>query len=334
MTARNAIAADHSRLVFYNFSEGSGAVIHDTSGYGRPLDLNISNTASTRWLSGGGLEVHKPALIASASAATKVINAVKKSNELTIEAWIDPANTTQSGPARIVTLSEKSSLRNFTLGQGSAAYNLRLRSTATNGNGIPYLSSPDGILSTGLAHVVYTRSANGIARLYINGVEQSKRTVGGDLGNWDSSYRFALADELTGDRPWLGRYYQVAVYSRAFDVGDVDTHFAAGPVDAAGGSDSGSITDSTQPGIATLNWLAPTARTDGSKLPVSEIVGYTLYYGQSAGKYSNSLSINGGYTTSVTVTDLPVGTWYFTVSAKDSGGRESDYSSIATKVVN
>jgi len=63
-------------------------------------------------------------------------------NAITIEVWIKPANTTQAGPARIVTVSKDPGQRNFTLGQKGSAYEVRLRTTSTSPNGEPSLSSP------------------------------------------------------------------------------------------------------------------------------------------------------------------------------------------------
>ena len=97
-----------------------------------------------RWLSGGGLAVRSPVLIASQGPAAKIADAVRKSGAITIEAWIKPANTTQSGPARIVTVSRDPSSRNFTLGQKAGAYEVRFRTTSTSANGEPALSSPGG----------------------------------------------------------------------------------------------------------------------------------------------------------------------------------------------
>jgi hypothetical protein len=88
--------------------------------------------------------VRRPTLIASAGPATKVIDAVRQSGSLTVEAWIEPANATQGGPARIVTLSRDPGQRNFTLGQGAAAYEMRFRTATTSPNGEPSLWSPGG----------------------------------------------------------------------------------------------------------------------------------------------------------------------------------------------
>jgi hypothetical protein len=216
------------QLVLYSFEEGSGTRVYDVSGFGTPLDLLVEDEAAISWINGGGLEINSSTVIKSAGAARKVIDAVKASNELTIEAWITPANTTQSGPARIVTLSRDLYYRNFTLGQQSDTYDVRLRTTETSYNGLPSLSTPSGSLANQLAHVVYTRDVYGAIKLYMDGALVVSGTVGGDCSVW-GDYALALANELTGDRPWLGSFHMVAIYDRALNQAEVSQNFAVGP---------------------------------------------------------------------------------------------------------
>ena len=105
-------------ITLYTFAAGSGKVVADVSGSGAALDLTISDPNKVDWLPGGGLAIRGDVLIASAGPAAKVIDTCKTSGELTIEAWVKPETTTQSGPARIVTLSRDVLHRNFTLGEG------------------------------------------------------------------------------------------------------------------------------------------------------------------------------------------------------------------------
>jgi hypothetical protein len=109
-------------------------------------------------------------------------------------------------------------------------------------------------------------------------------------------------------------------------------------------STSTTLTDSTststtltstaeQTGSADLSWVAPTTRDDGSPLLPSEIAGYVLYYGPEQGGYNSSVRIDDPSTTSLTVTDLPAGTYYFVVTARDTTGNESDYSGIVSRQV-
>jgi mono/diheme cytochrome c family protein len=217
-------------LVLYDFEERSGTVVHDRSDVAPPLDLQIEKPSAARWRN-GALVVTSSAAIGSAKPAGKIIDAVRKSGELTIEAWVKPENDKQAGPARIVSLSADPSRRNFTLGQDAARYDVRLRTTTTDQNGIPSTPSSDKALSSKLTHVVYARDVNGQARIFIDGKENATKQVPGELSNWLGEFRLLLANELTGDRPWLGELHLVAVYGRALTAEEVAGNFAAGSGD-------------------------------------------------------------------------------------------------------
>ncbi len=131
-------------VALYAFDHGTGRIVKDISGANGPLDLRIEDPSAVQWLDGGGLRILRPTLIASTKAATRISDAVRKSGTISIEAWITPANTTQEGPARIVTISRDTGVRNVTLGQNARAYEVRLRTTTTSANGEPALSWPDG----------------------------------------------------------------------------------------------------------------------------------------------------------------------------------------------
>ncbi|NOK58821.1 MAG: hypothetical protein GFH27_549301n151 [Chloroflexi bacterium AL-W] len=217
----------------YGFQEGSGAMVRDVAGVGTPLDLTIADPANVTWENGGGLTLNSGTIIESSGAASPIISAARASNELTLEAWITPAQASQGGPARMVSISADGLNRNLTLGHGtgstpSSAFDVRLRTTDTSLNGVPSLSTGTGMATTGLTHMVYTRSSTGAARIYINGVQQASATVGGDLSNWNTGYRLALGNEPTNDRPWLGTYHLVAFYNRALSAGEVDQNYLAG----------------------------------------------------------------------------------------------------------
>lgn len=51
---------------------------------------------------------------------------------------------------------------------------------------------------------------------------------GGTLANWDGSFPLMLANELTGDRPWLGEYCLVAIYDNALTPAEVTQNHQAG----------------------------------------------------------------------------------------------------------
>ncbi|MFC2036983.1 LamG domain-containing protein [Chloroflexota bacterium] len=215
--------------VLYTFREGGGGMIHDVSGVGAPLELIVESEAATTWLPDGGLSVNSPTVIASSDAAAKVFKMVKKSSQITVEAWIKPASPTQDGPARIATLSSDFHHRNVHLAQAGALYDVRLRTTETTVDGQPSLSTPPGSVTGDLTHVVYTREASGMAKVYMNAVAVAEKDIGGDFSSWDLGYRLALANELLGSRAWLGEYHLVAIYSRALNADEITQNYQAFP---------------------------------------------------------------------------------------------------------
>jgi len=82
--------------------------------------------------------------------------------------------------------------------------------------------------------------------------------------------------------------------------------------------------DAAPLGSATLNWIAPTERVDNT--PLSDLAGFNIHYGQASGNYSNQITINNPGISTYVVDNLPSGTWYFAVTARDSAGQSSDYS--------
>jgi hypothetical protein len=229
-----------SLLALYRFDEGRGAVVRDVSQVGSPLDLHVDRPAAAEWLSKGGLGLRDGAFASSTEPAKKIIDACRKSNELTVEAWVKPTLASQSGPGRLVTLSSDPSHRNFTLGHGGDPDELtgsahrsffigRVRTTKTSKNGVPDLHSRNDSVVADLSHVVYTRSADGLHHLYVDGIERASEKRLGDFSTWDKNYRLAIGDEFTRDRPWQGEYFLVAIFSRAISRDEVLQNYRAGP---------------------------------------------------------------------------------------------------------
>ncbi len=216
-----------SPIVLYTFEEGSGTTVNDVSGVGSPLNLTVANGAATSWVS-GGLSINSSTIVESSVAATKVIDAVTTSNAITIEAWVKPANLIQTGPSRIVTLSLNTGNRNFTMGQVANTFDQRLRTTTTSNNGLPSITTPSGTATTALTHVVYTRDASGSATIYVNAAPEVSGTVGGNILNWNTTYKLALGNEFTLTRTWLGEFHRVAIYDSALSQSQVTQRFAAG----------------------------------------------------------------------------------------------------------
>ena len=105
---------------------------------------------------------------------------------------------------------------------------------------------------------------------------------------------------------------------------------------ACGGGGGSSSNDNRQPvagnGVV-LSWVAPTTRADDSFLPVSELDGYRIYYGTTAGDLNVLVDLNDDSVTEYTVDTLPSGNYYFAVTAYDTEGAESDLSNLINKDV-
>lgn len=215
----------------YVFGGLSGNTVPDVSGVAPALDLSIANSAAVTAVP-GGLRLNAPVLIASSGAASKVINAITAAGELTVEAWLRPANASQGGPARILTLSDSTAARNLTLEQDGGNYAVRLRTTVTDDNGVPGLTSSGGVAAQQVQHVVFTRGVFGGTVLYINGEAAASGVSGGDLSSWTGSFRLGMGNEFSNNRPWLGELYLAAVYARRLSAPEVQQNYRAGPTPA------------------------------------------------------------------------------------------------------
>jgi hypothetical protein len=229
-TESSAVRTRSGLQVLYDFGSTEGPIVKDQAGVGAPIHLRIENPKSVR-RSKGSLEIRGQTLIRAERSSARIIESIRRSGEITIEAWIRPAKTNQSGPARIVTLSKNGSSRNFTLGQDGAKFDVRFRTTKTSKNGIPSLSSPNKSLTAKLTHVVYTRNRAGRTRIYLDGKPRAEGKVAGDTSNWDGKHILAIGNEHSKDRQWLGSYYLVAVYNRDLSMDEVEQNYRAG-VDA------------------------------------------------------------------------------------------------------
>ena len=84
-------------------------------------------------------------------------------------------------------------------------------------------------------------------------------------------------------------------------------------------------------GSLTLQWSAPVTRADGTPLSLSDIDGYRIYYGASAGNYPNRIDVADSTAQTATITDMPVGPYYLVMTTYDVSGLESAYSSMVTR---
>jgi beta-lactam-binding protein with PASTA domain len=214
-------------IVSYALGSGSGEVVPDVANNGPAVDLGLSDLGSTSWGTCGLTFETAPASVSSGGSVAKLHDACVASNALSIEVWVCPENTTQVGPARIISFSTSTSVRNFTLGQVGTQYEVRLQ-TSNTVNGLPALITPPGTATTDFQHIVYTRAADGVASIYVDGTEVVSGIIDGDL-DWNPDFPLLLGNELTLNRFWRGTLFRASVYARALNETEVATLFSDGP---------------------------------------------------------------------------------------------------------
>ena len=224
-------------IVLYNFSEGSGSVVHDVSRVEPALDLEILDPERVKWISGfNGVEFTEVgSAIRSMSSASKLYELITASNQLTIEAWVTPENLSQVGPVRIVTMSEgiREDQVNFHMGQSSRHASFRLRTICHSRNRVTIL---EALADTATPqHLVMTY--DGVSpRMFANGETQSPTDLPtgdfvGKFSNWDPDYPLIIGNEASLDRSYLGKFHLIAIYDRALSGDEVRHNFNVGLVD-------------------------------------------------------------------------------------------------------
>ena len=265
-------------VIEYDFAENAGDVVNDISGFGSAMNLSIPDESKVEWLACGGLRVTQSTQLSVIGSSIKLYDALTATDELTVEAWVSPANIVQSGPARIITYSEASWGANFVLGQESGAFAQRLRNSADNwaGDANTLLSASSTAVANQLTHVVYARAADGSARMYIDGVLSNEGQVNGSMVLMNH-YNFALANEFGADHGWLGDLRHVAIYNRALSAEEIDTNFVAGVVSTCASSNNAPVANPNnetvvQDSVANVfDVLANDTDADGDSLVITSV---------------------------------------------------------------
>jgi hypothetical protein len=218
--APDAALSPEGLVAFYAFDEGSGGVARDSSGFGEPLDLFITQQSAVQWLD-GALEIVQPTALTSSALATKISAECAQAGAISIEARVVTTDRTLDGPTRIVSMSDSTSERNFTLGTSLERFVFRLRSTETDLNGLPSLESPEEAVTGDLRHVAVVGEVGGSRQMYIAGVLVAEDEVQGDFSSWSDAFQLWVGNEASFDRPWLGELHELAIYCRALEAEEI-----------------------------------------------------------------------------------------------------------------
>jgi len=148
---------------------------------------------------------------------------------LTVEAWIETRNASQKGPARIVSYSLNKGLRNFTLGQDKQDLEFRLRTRQNDLNGTHPSVRVKKLFRAGVAQHLAVTYDYVRENVFLDGQKVREATLpGGDFSNWDASYPLMLGNEATGNRPWSGKIFLVAIYNRGLSAAEILQNYQAG----------------------------------------------------------------------------------------------------------
>ncbi len=85
---------------------------------------------------------------------------------------------------------------------------------------------------------------------------------------------------------------------------------------------------SAETGSISLNWTAPSTRSDGSPLDVSEIGGYQVYVGDTSDSLQMEVDLNDGSAVSTTISGKPLGSYFVAITVYDTDGKTSSYSNV------
>ena len=215
----------------YEFRTGSGTTAFDTSGVSPESDLLMTGDVS--WQGGWGININKGGKAqASTASSAKLASMITASGEYSIEAWVAPANVTQT-QAWIVSYSGSDTTRNATLGQNAMQYSAATRSDQTDANGgkKPLLTNATTFpVQAALTHVVVTYDPVNGQQFYINGQPTGDKdpSKGGSLASWDNTFALVLGSEVTGKEQWTGLIKFVAIHSRALTAAQVMQNYNAG----------------------------------------------------------------------------------------------------------
>ncbi len=239
-TFLSAVRAESGRyegnpIALWKFAEGSGSVALDTSRVGPTMNLALSGDVG--WVSGGGLEFTGGKASSNATDSRKLYNELASGSgmqQYSIESWLIPANTTQEGPARILSYSSGTGARNFMLGQVMYNYVYRNRSVnplvSTNGEPALVTADADEDLQAMLQHVVLTYDQTRGRRIFVDGVftDDVDEVAPALLVSWDPGYTFAVGNETSNNRAWHGIVKLVAIYEDILTQEQITQNFLAG----------------------------------------------------------------------------------------------------------
>ena len=212
----------HKDLVFVWENEGAQNEIREPE-TDRVIDCRVEAQGHARF---GRRHELRPAggAFRALDADKRLLDACRGGNELTVEAVLSTDVLEQGGPARIVSFSDGTRSRNFTLGQQGQKLVFRLRTPRTGPNG-DRPAVEFGMLQPGATRHILVTYRPGTLACYVDGEPAAlSELVQGGFGNWEPQ-QLIFGNETTGDRPWRGGLEGVAIFGRFIGPEEARHHY-------------------------------------------------------------------------------------------------------------
>lgn len=162
---------------------------------------------------------------ANSDASRRIVVAVQAGNGITIEANISSDSTDQKGPARIISMSANSSLRNFTIGQEGENFVLRIRTGKDDGNGTKKETRLGKVEVGKLQHLLVSHSGDTL-QCFIDGkLVAEAKNFPVDYSSWIPSYKLILGDEIGGGRDWRGQLEGIRISGGSTSITDAKARY-------------------------------------------------------------------------------------------------------------
>lgn len=228
---------------FWNFNELEGNRTEDKSTFGNATDLEDGpDSSSWRWRYPCGVQATSGGTVwrsgdgsGTDDTADKIIDAIKSSGEYSVELWLQTTDTSQTGPARIMTIGNSGATdcdetNPIMFGMSGSDFVWRRPDGPSTCNALTVTNALDtDYLDTQLV-VTYDGTD---AFIYQDGMEEASDTLASSIGDWTSGYEMAIFDNVfligSDERPWVGIIYKIAIWDRELTPSEVTSTFQSGP---------------------------------------------------------------------------------------------------------
>ena len=155
--------------------------------------------------------------VAKSPAAPGWLSSAIGSHRLDVSLRARPFSGAQFGPARLVTLSENQSRRNFMIGQKGANLIVRVRTAWTTGNGVPNYVIED-VFATDAWVDIDVAIRPGMLRVTAAGKRARFALPPDPMALWEPHHRLALGNEVSHNRPWVGELARAEIGTKGARV--------------------------------------------------------------------------------------------------------------------